>query len=345
MGSNLSVFCLSLESSIHDAIACIEQNAGGIALVVGRDDQFIGVVTDGDIRRALLKGVSLASPLEPHIQRNFVAVNPEAGRTEVLDLLQARRLNQVPIVDKEGKLCGLHLLHEIIGAVERSNWAVIMAGGKGNRLYPITENVPKPMLRVAGRPILERLVLHLVGFGIRRIFLAINYKGPMIEAHFKDGGRFGCRVEYLRETEPLGTGGALALLQEKPVHPVVVLNGDLVTQVNLEHMLAFHTHGKFAATMGVRRYLHHVPFGCIESDGTRISRFEEKPVLERLINAGVYVLSPELAAQVPRRFFPITDLFEDCLKRGEEVGAFYVEEDWIDVGQHEQLKQAREGIE
>lgn len=321
----------------------IDDNAAGIVLVVDKDFSLIGTITDGDIRRALLKGASLESSITPHIHRDFTAVGPNAERAEVLDLMQARQLSQVPIVDSKGKLLGIHLLREIIGAVERPNWAVIMAGGKGTRLHPITQHLPKPMVRVAGRPILERLVLHLVGFGIRRIFLAIHYKGELIEEHFRDGKGFGCRIEYLRELQPLGTGGALSLLPEKPAHPLLVLNGDLVTQVNLERMLAFHTDGNYFVTVGVRRYWHQVPFGCVELDGDRICKFEEKPVLERFINAGVYVLSVEAVARVPKKFFPITDLLEECLERGEPIGAFEIHDDWIDVGQREQLKQAQEG--
>lgn len=335
--------CVRLSKLLIDGMRCIDSSGVGIALVLDEGGRLVGTLTDGDIRRALLKGLLLDSPLAPHIQRNFTAVGPEIGRAEVLDLMQARILNQVPIIDGDGKLVGLHLLREIVGAVERPNWAVIMAGGKGTRLHPITEHLPKSMIKVAGRPILERLVLHLLSFGLKRIFVAINYKGHLIEEHFGDGARFGCRIEYLREMEALGTGGAVALLPERPLHAMVVLNGDLVTQVNLERMLAFHAEAKFVATMGVRRYSHQVPFGCIELNGNRIHRFEEKPVLERFINAGVYVLSPEIVPDIPKKFFPMTDLIEDCIDRGDPVGAFEIQEDWIDVGYHAQLKKAREG--
>lgn len=343
MISDLSSWCIGPHSSIRDAIVCIDGNSAGIALVVDADFTLIGTLTDGDIRRALLKGDSLESLINPHIHRDFTAVGLIAERAEVLDLMQARQLNQVPIVDCKGKLLGIHLLREIIGTMERPNWAVIMAGGTGSRLLPITEHVPKPMLKVAGRPILERLVLHLVGFGIKRIFISVNYKRPVIESHFRDGSGFGTSIEYLCEEEPLGTGGALALLPEGPLHPVLVLNGDLVTQVNVERMLAFHKSGGFVGTIGVRRYAHKLPYGCVELENGYISRLEEKPVLERLINAGVYVLSPELIQRVPRKFFPITGLFDDCLNRGERLGAFPFEEDWIDVGQHEHLWQAQKG--
>ncbi len=324
-------------------MACIDRNSAGIVLVVDKKSLLIGTLTDGDIRRALLNGASLDSPSVPHLQRDFAVVGPESGRAEVLDLMQARQLTQVPIVDRAGRILGLHLLREIIGTVERPNWAVVMAGGRGSRLHPLTEHLPKSMIKVAGRPILERLLLHLLGFGIKKVFFAIHYMGCMIEQHFGDGTRFGCDIQYLREAEPLGTGGALALLRERPQNPLVILNGDLVTQVNLESMLDFHTNGKFRATLGVRRYSHQVPFGCLQLDGDRVQRFEEKPVLEQVINAGVYVLSPEVVESVPKRFLPITDLFEQCLARGEAIGAFEIQEEWMDIGQREQLKKAQQG--
>lgn len=335
--------CVQDSKSLLDAMQTIDSGAVGIALVLDAAGRLLGTLTDGDIRRALLKGASLTSPLLPYIRTNFTSVGPETGRAEVLDLMQARYLNQVPQVDAEGKLHGLHLLHEIIGAVERPNWAVIMAGGKGTRLRPITENLPKPMIRVAGRPILERLILHLVGYGIRRIYLSINYLGHIIEEHFGNGSHFGCQIEYLREEAPLGTGGALSLLPVAPTSPLVVLNGDLVTQADVGALLEFHSKNAYVASMAVRRYFHQVPFGCVEMESGRIIHLEEKPLLERFINAGIYVLSPEALSRIPKGFFPITTLFEDCIERKMPVGAFEVDDDWIDVGQREQLKQAQEG--
>jgi len=331
------------DARIIDAMQALEASAVGIALVVDKERRLIGTITDGDIRRALLKGAALQSLLGPHVHRDFTAVSPQAGRAEVLDLMQARFLNQVPVVDASGRLVGLHLLREVLGAVERPNWAVIMAGGMGTRLRPLTEHLPKPMIKVAGRPILERLLLHVVGYGIRRIFISTNYLGQMVEDHFGNGNRFGCSIEYLREEEPLGTGGALSLLREVPQHPLLVMNGDLVTQLDLGALLAFHEQGRYLATMGVRRYCHQVPFGCVEIEEGRVVQLEEKPMLERAINAGVYVFSPAALERVPKRQFPITELFADCLERGERVGAFEIQEDWLDVGQREQLRQAQEG--
>ena len=330
-------------ATVVEAMRAMDVSALGIVLMVDGARRLLGTITDGDIRRAILKGAALDSPVQPHIQRQFVAVAPEAGRAEVLDLMQARYIQQIPVVGEGGRLAGLHVLRELLGGVERPNFAVIMAGGKGLRLRPITETIPKPMVKVAGRAILERLVLHLVGFGVRRVFLAINYLGHLVQERFGDGAQFGCRIEYLQEDGEMGTGGALSLLPEVPREPVLVLNGDLVTQMNIDRLLDAHQRGGALATMAVRRYFHAMPFGCVDVEGGRVARLVEKPVLEKMVNAGAYVLAPELVARVPREFFPITRLFDECLRRGEPVGAWEIQEDWIDVGQREQLRQAQEG--
>jgi dTDP-glucose pyrophosphorylase len=331
-------------ASLRDALVSLDASGVQIALVTDGDGRLVGTVTDGDVRRALLAGAALDSPLEPHMEGRFTTVGTRVGRSEVLDLMRARGLSGIPIVDGAGRVAGLHLLHEIVGAAERPNWAVVMAGGQGTRLRPLTERVPKPMLPVAGRPILERLLLHLLGFGIRRVFLAIRHLGHTIEEHFGDGAGLGCRISYLREEEAAGSGGALSLLPETPTAPLVVMNGDLVTQADIGAMLDFHERGRFRATVGVRPYQHRVPYGCVELSEDHIVSFEEKPTLSRLINAGIYVLAPDLPGRVPRGgAYPMPALIQDCLDRGESVGGFLIEDDWLDVGHGEQLKAAREG--
>lgn len=318
----------------------IERGGAGLALVVDASLRMVGTLADGDIRRAILEGWELSSPLAPHVRHNFVSVGAAVGRAEVLDLMQARQIAAIPVLDEEGHILGIHLMREILGAVERPNWAVVMAGGVGSRLRPLTEKLPKPMLKVAGRPILERIVLHLVGHGIRRVYLSVGYLGAVIEEHFGDGSRFGCRIEYLREHGPLGTGGALSLLPDTPTAPLVVMNGDLVTQADVGAMLE--SHEGASVTVGVRPWLCSIPFGCIEVEDSRITRIEEKPTLARLVNAGVYVLSPSVLARVPAGVdFPITALLESCIAEGETVRAFEVDGEWTDVGQLDQLRLAR----
>jgi dTDP-glucose pyrophosphorylase len=329
------------DATIRDALEVIDAFAIGAVLVLDADAKLLGLLTDGDIRRALLGGASIHDPVTPWISKNYVSVGRDVGRAEVLDLMQARLIDQVPVVDDAGKVMGVHLIHDIIGGRKLDNVAVIMAGGKGMRLRPITEYLPKPMIKVAGRPILERLVLHLVSYGITRIYLAVNYMSHVIEDHFGDGSRFGCSIEYLREEEPLGTGGSLSLLPEISDKPVLVMNGDLVMQANLEGLLSFHQEGGFYATMGVKPYRHEVPFGCVESESGRILTVQEKPSIDKLINAGLYVLSPEALASIPREFFPITDLFESALVDEQPCGSFLIEDEWADVGRINDLHEAQ----
>ena len=338
----ISDYCVSEGGSIRDALTVIDYCGIGLEIVCSVSFRVTGVISDGDIRRALLAGKSLESPLSPHVVSRYVRVAPRASRVEVLDLMQARRLQQIPIVDDEGLLKGMHTLHGILGGELRSNWAVIMAGGKGTRLGSITCHTPKPMLPVAGRPILERLVLHLMSFGVRRIFLSINHLGHVIEDHFRDGQKFGCQIEYLREDIPLGSGGSLSLLPEPPTAPLIVMNGDLVTEADIGAMLEFHAEGGYYATMGIRPYQHEIPFGCVQTEQGRIAALEEKPLVEKKINAGVYVLSPPAVASIPRdSLFPITHLFENALTEHISCGAYLIENDWIDVGQPSQLAQAQ----
>ncbi len=345
MKKPITDYLVSPKDTILQVMACLDRNAHGIALVVDADGRLTGTVTDGDIRRALLKGAGVGSPIEGHMGRRFTTVTADTGRAEVLDLMRARCIEQVPIIDGAGKLVGLHVMREIVGSVQRPNWAVIMAGGRGERLRPLTDTIPKPMIRVAGRPILERIVLHLVGFGVHEIYISVNYLGDVIRSHFGDGSAFGCSIRYLQEDKPLHTGGALSLLPARPQHPLLVMNGDLVTQADVGAMLQFHEAGGYRMTVGCDEYTHTVPFGCLQIQEGRVLGIEEKPVLNRPINAGIYVLSPEVLERVPQnQAFPITALIEQAIVLGDSVGAFRISGGWIDVGRHDELRQAQNGL-
>jgi len=344
MKKPITDYLVTPKDTILQVMECLDRNAHGIALVVDAHGHLVGTVTDGDIRRALLKGSGMGSAIEGHMGRRFTTVTADTGRAEVLDLMRARSIEQVPIIDGNGVLLGLHVMREVIGSVERPNWAVIMAGGRGERLRPLTDTIPKPMICVAGRPILERIVLHLVGYGIRQIYLSVNYLGDVIREHFGDGSAFGCTIRYLVEDKPLHTGGALSLLPEKPEQPLLVMNGDLITQADIGALLQYHISGGYGMTVGCDEYNHTVPFGCLQIQNGRVLAIEEKPVLSRNINAGIYVLSPEILERVPQnQAFPITALIEQALTLGDPVGAYRLSGDWIDVGRHDQLKQAQNG--
>ena len=343
LNDRLAGMLLHPDDTLLDGLRAINESRCGIAFVRDATGRVVGTVADGDIRRALLAGKTLASHcLNSTMRQDFVAVDQSASRAEVLDLMRAREIAQVPVLDAAGHLIGLHLMRELLGNGERANWAVILAGGKGTRLQPLTATTPKPMVTVAGRPILERLVLHLVGWGVRRIFLSVNHLAEVIQHHFEDGARFGCQIEYLREDVPLGTGGPLSLLPDVPTEPLLVMNGDLVTQVNVGRLLDFHACGGYRATVGVRPYAIEIPFGVAQVHDGRVEQLSEKPTIQLLVNAGIYVLAPEVLAFVPRgQAFPITDLFVQLRAQGCQVGGYLIEDEWADIGRYAELRRAR----
>lgn len=336
------------EATIRDAMEAIDRGAVEIALMADEDCRLLGAVTDGDVRRALLAGASLDSPVKTYVSDHPHTVGPEASRAEVVDLMAARAIEQVPVIDDGGRLVGLHVMRELLGGVDRSNVAVILAGGRGTRLGSLTANVPKPMIPVAGRPILERIVLHLVGVGIRRVVISVGYLAEVIEEHFGDGSAFGCSIEYVREDpeRPLGTGGPLALVQEltgPPREPLLLLNGDLVADFPVDDLLHHHEETDAIVTMSYWQHRHEVPYGVLDlsSDG-RVVGLIEKPVASWPINAGIYVLDPTILPRIPSDIhYPVTDLIADCLQRGETVSAVEIDGEWHDVGQPEQLRRAR----
>lgn len=338
---NLSRFIVRPNQTVRDAMQVITDNWREVALVADESMRIQGVITDGDIRRGLLGGISMISPASSIMTREYVSVSPNADRAGVLDIMKARSIRQVPVLDAERRLIGIHFLEVLIGTTEKPNAAVIMAGGEGRRLRPFTDTRPKPMMEVAGRPILERIVLHLVGYGIKRIFVSVNYLAHVIEEHFCGGEKFGCAIEYLHENEPLGSGGALSLLPKGITDPLLVMNGDLVSQFNVSRMLEQHELTGAAATIAARHHQVDIPFGVIETQGGDLSRLTEKPATHFLVNAGIYVLNPEVLALIPSScFFPMTDLFDRLLADRRRVSVYHIEEDWIDVGRREDLSRA-----
>lgn len=335
------------DASLASAMRSLEESGAQIVLVVEEDDHLLGVLTDGDIRRAQLGGATLESAVALYANKGALTVDDRADRADVLELMQARRVAQVPVTDGNGRVTGLHTLHQLLSIAERPNWAVVMAGGRGTRLGSITDTVPKPMLPVAGRPILERIVLHLVSSGIRRVFLSVNYLSEMIEAHFGDGDGFGCEIDYLRETHPLGTAGSLALLPQgadSPMQPIFVMNGDLVTQADVGGLLDFHNQGHQAVTMAVRRHYTEIPFGCVEVEDDRLTRFVEKPTTTQLVNVGMYVLAPSCLALITSgESLGMPELVQRVRRRDENVRVMEIDDDWIDVGRIDQLDRARRG--
>jgi dTDP-glucose pyrophosphorylase/CBS domain-containing protein len=333
---------VSSETTLADAIARVDASGLQVALVLAPDRKLLGILTDGNIRRAILAGKSLQVPVSDAMNAMPTSIAATTPREDMLALMRRTLMHHLPLVDEAGRVVGLVTLDELIGATDRPNWVVLMAGGLGTRLQPLTDDCPKPLLLVGGKPILETIVENFAEQGFKRIFLSVNYKATMIREHFGTGARWGVRVEYLDEQTPLGTAGALSLLPERPETPLVVMNGDLLTRANFDTVLEFHHSQGAAATMAVREYDFQVPYGVVRLKGTDIQAIEEKPVQRFFVNAGIYVLSPDALAHVPERtFVDMPALFERLMAAGRSTVAYPLREYWVDIGRLEELERAQ----
>ena len=333
---------LPREATIEQVVRNLDQVAIKIVLIVNEKDELIGTISDGDIRRGLLRGLTLPSPITEIIHHNPLVVPPEMDRELVKQLMVANKIQQIPVVGKNSRVMGLHLWDQIATPIARPNLMVIMAGGIGTRLRPHTENCPKPLLSIAGKPMLEHIIERAKQEGFNSFVLAIHYLGNMIEKHFGDGRRLGVKIDYLREEVPLGTAGALALLTPCPSSTFVVTNGDVITDIRYSEMIDFHNRQNTLATMAVRLHEWRHPFGVVQTQGVDIVGFEEKPIARTHINAGVYALSPEaLDALEKGTQCDMPTLFERLRAKGGRTVAFPMHEPWVDVGQPADLQSAK----
>lgn len=333
---------LSINSTIQDAIQSLNASALQIVLVVDEHGKLLGTVTDGDIRRGLLRGLDLRTGIEQILFTNPLVAPPEMSRDMILHLMRVNRLLQMPVVDGQHKVVGLHLWNDIIAQPERKNLMVIMAGGMGTRLLPYTEDCPKPMLPVAGKPMLEHIIERAKNEGFRHFVLSVRYLAHVVEDYFGDGAKWDVRISYLHEDTPLGTAGALGLLDPKPMEPVVVTNGDVLTDVRYGEIVDFHIYHQAAATMAVRMHEWQHPFGVVQTNGVSIVGFEEKPVFRTHVNAGIYVLGAEALRLVPTgKPSDMPDIFELLRLRNERIIAYPMHEIWTDVGRPDDLKKVR----
>lgn len=319
--------------SILNTLAVVDRVGIQFALVLDEQGHLLGTVTDGDVRRGLLKGISLEDPISRVMNPNPIVAQPQADDQQILEVMKAVRRRHIPIVDEQRRVTGLRTLDELLQETAGPSWVVLMAGGIGSRLMPLTEDTPKPLLEVGERPILETI---LVGFreqGFRNFFISVHYRASMIEDYFGDGSKWDAEVRYLREDQQLGTAGALSLLPEPPDLPIIVMNGDLLTKVRYKQILEFHREQRAMATMAVRDYSFQVPFGVVTTEQERIIGIHEKPVRQFFVNAGIYVLEPAVLKLIPPNTrFDMPDLFHRLLEEGLRTVAFPVREYWRDIG-------------
>jgi dTDP-glucose pyrophosphorylase/predicted transcriptional regulator len=340
----LEMVTLRPSASIAEAIAYLDKAGTGALVLCSPDRMLVGLLTDGDIRRAILRGVSFETECKDVASLEPLTVTSSVRATEALELMVKNDINHLPVIDDDGRVIRFLIRRNLAQQRGAELSAVIMAGGYGKRLLPLTEQLPKPMLPVGDRPLLELTIQQLRRSGIRDISLTTHYLPESIVQYFGDGSAFGVRLNYLREDYPLGTAGGIKLM--KPAeNPFVVINGDIITGVPFQEMLNFHRKHHAVLTIGVRKYDVEVPFGVIELDEVRVSHIREKPSFNFFINAGAYLLEPEACDFIPPdRRFDMTDLIQELIDAGKVVVSFPITEYWLDIGRHEDYAKAQEDV-
>jgi len=326
---------------VIDAMSIIDRGAAQIALVVDENQRLIGTLTDGDIRRGLLNGMTLSAPVNGLMNTQFRYVRAGDKHTDVAGMMSRESLRHMPVLDNQGRVVKLIHSQELHVAPKLSNSVVIMAGGKGTRLRPHTERCPKPMLPVDGKPMLEILLEQYIANGFIRFFFSVNYLKQQIIDYFQDGKRWGVSIEYLVEDQPLGTAGSLQFLPRDLKDPFLVMNGDVLTRLNPSQLLRFHFEHEAVATLCVREHTTTLPFGVVQTNGVELAGFKEKPSYRQLVNAGVYVINPQLLSLLPPcQPTDMPMLLQSAQHAGHRVAVCPIHEYWLDVGRPETLKQA-----
>jgi dTDP-glucose pyrophosphorylase len=340
---NIQNIKLTIDATIKESLQIIDGGAMQIALIVDENDKLLGTLTDGDIRRGLLKGLDLNSSIESIIFTTPTIAKISDTKEEILKLALSKKLHQIPIVDNDGKILGIQEIEELIKPKDKTNKVVLMVGGLGTRLRPLTEHTPKPMLKVGNKPILQTIVEKFAEYGYTNIVMCVNYKSHIIQDYFGDGREFGVNIEYILEEQRMGTAGALSLLKEKPTEPFFVMNGDLLTNVNFEHLHNYHLGYNSLATMCVREYDFQVPYGVVNIKDGKILTIEEKPTHKFFVSAGIYMLSPEVLEHIPQnQFYDMPTLFEKIISENRNAISFPLREYWLDIGRIEEYKKANE---
>ncbi len=331
---------VSADEKIINTIKIIDANSSRFVMVQD-NGKLVGTITDGDIRRGMIRGVSLDESVSKIMNTEPVKALAPVKDSEARSRMKEMSIQQLPVVDNENVIIGLYLNSELPEVELKENAVVIMAGGLGSRLGELTTNCPKPLLRINEKPILEHIVDFCKKHGLYKIHISVNYLSHQIEDYFGDGSRFGVQISYLKEKEKMGTAGALSLIGDTGNEPVIVINGDLMTEINFSRLLEFHDEKKNYATMCVRNYEFQIPYGVIRSEEGKIKSIVEKPVHSVFINAGVYVLNKSAINEIPKDYYDMTDLFKKITEGEKTGGVFPVHENWIDVGRVQDLEHAR----
>ena len=334
---------ISPDSSLRTTIEVIDRAALQIALVVDVDERLVGVVTDGDIRRALIRGLSLEHPVAEVMNRRPKVAALQDSKAQLIAIMEGHHLFQLPVVDDQGRVVRLESLQALYKQPAFPNPVFVMAGGFGTRLRPYTDDCPKPLLEIGGKPILETILENFIKSGFRRFFIAVHYRSQQIKDYFGDGGRWGIEISYIDEHEPMGTAGAIGLLPDDLADvPLIVMNGDILTQIDFSRLLAYHNEQQAIATLCVRQYEYQIPYGVVSFEQHRVVGIEEKPLQSCLANAGIYVLDHSLIKSVAaQEKLDMPTLLNQQVAAGETVSMFPVNDYWLDIGREADFLRAQ----
>lgn len=333
MKKNWEDVLIKPDMTVLETMKIIDETTLQFSAVVDKDMHLLGTVTDGDIRRGILKGISLDSSIKEVMNPAPFSAKEGNSFLAYKKLMKKRKLKQLPIITDENKLLRIVFSDELEKANYKENPIVLMVGGLGTRLRPLTENVPKPMLHVGNKPILETIIESFISYGFTNFILSVNYKKEIIMDYFQDGTHLGVKIDYIVETNRMGTAGALSLLPYKPEVPFFVMNGDLLTKINFEQLLEFHSESNSIATMCVREYEYQIPYGVIETENQQLVSIVEKPIHKSFVNAGIYVLNPDALDYVPTNsYYEMPELYKTLMNEEGKVSAFPLREYWLDIG-------------
>ena len=332
---------ITKDATIKQALKVISDGSFRIAIIVDKKDKLLGILTDGHIRRGFLKGLDINSSVKSIIFKKPIIAKKKDTREKLLKIALSKKIYQIPVVDSNGKAIGIHVLDELIQPKNKSNKVVIMAGGKGIRLRPLTKNIPKPMLRVGKKPILQTIIEKFKESGYENFVICVNHLSKVIKNYFGNGTKFGVKIEYIHEKKRMGTAGALSLFKTKLTEPFFVINGDLMINLDFEKMLDFHNENNSKATMCIAEYNLELPYGEVKLNNEKIVSIEEKPIHKIFVNAGVYILDPKCIELIPKTFYDMPSLFKKIIANKKKTISFPIHEYWVDIGRFDDYKKAK----
>jgi dTDP-glucose pyrophosphorylase len=331
--------------SIRCAMEIIGRESSGIALVVSEQNELLGLITDGDIRRGLLRSYKLEDCVELIMNKNPAVAYLKDSKKQRMEILKKAKIRQLPILSENKKVVMVEVLKADLNK-SIDNVAFLIAGGLGTRLKPLTDNLPKPLLRLGGKPILQIIIESLIESGITKFYLSVNYLADMFVEHFGNGEKWGVEIYYIFENEPMGTAGSLSLLKEIPKSPIIVMNADLLTKIDICDLLSFHKDHGSKATMCVRDYDFQVPYGVVQTKENILIDITEKPKYKFFVNAGIYIISPEVISEIPLgQPFTMPELLKKINRKENDVSVFPIHEYWLDIGQLEDFKRAQSEVD